>query len=226
MNTEAFTGRAYAYVKARPGYPDEAMEYIYKLAPMGAVFADIGAGTGKFTELLALYGNEIFAVEPNADMRGQLVIALSHFPNTKIFDGTAEATKLPDNSVDVITCAQALNKFDLDMFRMECQRIGKSNPIVVSLYNQTPGKNESASRYNKSTGSFYRNPEVRVFSNPVYFTRDNWLLYHTSMSGVPMESDAGYEKYTAELNAIFERDSVNGFLRLDFTTKVYSEQIG
>ena len=50
MNTEAFTGRAQAYMKARPSYPDEAMEYIYGLAPMGAVFADIGAGTGKFTK--------------------------------------------------------------------------------------------------------------------------------------------------------------------------------
>ena len=225
MNTEAFTGRAQAYVKARPSYPDEAVEYIYGLAPMGAVFADIGAGTGKFTELIAQRGNKIFAVEPNADMREQLVITLSQFPNAKIFDGTAEATKLPDNSVDVITCAQALNKFDLDMFRIECLRIGKSNPIVIALYNKTPGKIESTSHYDKTTGIFYKNPEIRDFPNPVYFTRDNWLLYHISMSGVPMESDAGYEEYTAELNAIFERDSVNGLLRHDLITKVYSERI-
>jgi 16S rRNA A1518/A1519 N6-dimethyltransferase RsmA/KsgA/DIM1 with predicted DNA glycosylase/AP lyase activity len=85
MITEQFTGRAQAYVKARPGYPDEAMEYIYNLSPQGAVFADIGAGTGKFTELLARYENEIFAIEPNADMREQLVITLAPFPNTKIF---------------------------------------------------------------------------------------------------------------------------------------------
>jgi SAM-dependent methyltransferase len=225
MNTEAFTGRAQAYVKARPGYPDEAMEYIYRLAPMGAVFADIGAGTGKFTELLARYGNKIFAVEPNADMREQLEITLEKFPNTAIFDGTAEATKLPGNSVDVITCAQALNHLDLDKFRVECQRIGKTNPIVIALYNKTPGKIESTSHYDKTTSAFYKNPEVRDFPNPVYFTRDNWLLYHMSMSGVPMESDAGYVEYTAELNAIFNRDSVDGLLRLDLTTKVYSERI-
>ena len=225
MDTEAFTGRAKAYNTARPGYPVEAVEYIYKLAPEGAVFADIGAGTGKFTELLARYGNVVYAVEPNADMRGQLAATVKRFANVKITDGAAEATKLPTNSVDVIISAQSLNKFDLDMFRTECLRIGGSNPIVVALYNQTPGKSESTSHYDKSTGYFFRNPEVRDFPNPVCFTRENWLLYHVSMSGVPMESDAGYAEYAAELNAVFDRDSVNGLLRHDLTTKVYSERM-
>ena len=226
MNTEAFTGRAQAYVKARPGYPDEAMEYIYKLAPPNAVFADIGAGTGKFTKLLARYGNEIFAVEPNADMREQLVITLALFSNTKIFDGTAETTKLPDKSVDVITVAQALNHLDLETFRLECKRIGKPNFTVISLHNHTPNKIASISQYKKSIGTFFSNPIVREFPNTVYFTRDKWLLYHQSMSGVPMtEADAGYEEYKAELNAIFDRDNMDGILRHDLITKVYSECI-
>ena len=93
MNTDAFTNRAQAYTKARPGYPDEAIEYIRTLVPQRAIFADVGAGTGKFTELIARHGYEVFAVEPNADMLEQLAITLAPFPNTKIFDGTAEATK-------------------------------------------------------------------------------------------------------------------------------------
>ena len=68
MNVEAFTGRAEAYVQVCPSYPDEAMEYIRKLVPPGAVFADVGAGTGIFAALLARYGGEVFAVEPNSDM--------------------------------------------------------------------------------------------------------------------------------------------------------------
>ena len=225
MDTEAFTGRASAYTKARPGYPAEAVEYIYNLSPANAVFADIGAGTGKFTELIATYGNVIYAVEPNADMRGQLAITLARFPNVKISDGTAEATRLPDKCADIITCAQALNKFELEMFLAECRRISVSDPFVVSLYNHTPKKTKNASLYDKSTGFIYTNPDEREFPNTVYFTRDNWLLYHLSMAGVPMEKGAGHDEYFAEQNAIFERDSVNGILRHDLITKVCSGRI-
>jgi 16S rRNA A1518/A1519 N6-dimethyltransferase RsmA/KsgA/DIM1 with predicted DNA glycosylase/AP lyase activity len=108
LNTEGFTGKAKAYAAARPGYPDEAINYICSLVPANAVFADIGAGTGKFTELIAQCGFEIYAVEPNADMREQLVVTLAQFPNAEIIIGTAEKSTLPDRSVDVITCAQAL----------------------------------------------------------------------------------------------------------------------
>jgi len=203
------------------------VEYIYQLAPTDAVFADIGAGTGKFTELLARYGNKVFAVEPNTDMREQLAIALAQFPNATIVDGSAEATKLPDNSVDVIACAQALNRFDLHTFRVECQRIGKSNPTVVCLFNYNHKYEVQccSSNYKQSTGDFFKNPTVREFPNPVFFTRDSWLLYFTSMSIFPLAADAEYGARIAEISAIFDRDSVDGVLRLDFITKVYSERM-
>ena len=40
-----------------------------------------------------------------------------------------------------------------------------------------------------------------------------------------MEFDTGYEAYNAELNAIFDRDNIDGLLCLDLITKVYSERI-
>jgi ubiquinone/menaquinone biosynthesis C-methylase UbiE len=225
MNIEAFTGRAEAYVQARPGYPDEAMEYIRKLVPPGAEFADIGAGTAIFTALLARYGCEVFAVEPNSDMREQLVIMLASFPKSKIVDGTAEATTLANHCVDVITNAQALNRFDLDKFRAECFRIGKPNPIVITVYNDDEIKDDyiGSPRYKKSTGAFYRNPAMRIFPNPLFFTRDKWLLYYLSMEGVPQKGDAGYDAYTAELNERFDRDNIDGVLRLNQVSVVYSE---
>jgi len=60
MNTEIFTGRAHAYAEARPGYPEEVMEYIIEFASPDAVFADIGAGTGKFSLLIAKHGLVLF----------------------------------------------------------------------------------------------------------------------------------------------------------------------
>jgi ubiquinone/menaquinone biosynthesis C-methylase UbiE len=224
MNTEKFTGKAHAYANARPGYPGEAMEYIKTLAPAGTIFADIGAGTGKFTELLARNGYEIYAVEPNADMREQLSVTLAPYPNTKIVDGTAEATTLPDNSIDVITCAQALHWFDPDVFRVECRRIGKPDVLVIAIYNNTPG-GSSITHSKQSTDVFFKNPTVREFPNPMFYTRESWLQYMKSHSNVPLPSDPGYDVHIAEMNVVFDRENVDGLLRRDVVTKVYSERI-
>jgi len=224
MNTEIFTGKAEAYSKARPGYPDAAMEYIRELVQPQAVIADIGAGTGKFTVSLARYGYDIFAVEPNADMRGELVTALTPFPNVKVVDGSAEATTLPDHSVDIITCAQALHWFDPEAFRAECRRIGKPDVLVIAIYNNTPGGSSIA--YSKqSTDVFFRNPDVREFPNPMYYTRESWLAYMTSHSHDPLPSDPGYDKHIAEVNAIFDSENVDGLICREVVTKVYSERI-
>ena len=168
MNTELFTGKAEHYAKARPGYPVEAIEYIKSLVPQNAVFADIGAGTGKFTELLAENGYTVFAVEPNADMRKQLMVVLDPYQNANSVDGSAEATMLPDHSVDVITCAQSLHWFDPGAFKAECKRIGKHDCIMMAVYNNTPD-GSSITHSKLSTDVFFHNPDVREFPNPIFY---------------------------------------------------------
>jgi len=224
MNTELFTGKAQVYADARPGYPDAAVNYIAALVPQDAVFADIGAGTGKFSVLLAQRGYQLFAVEPNADMRGQLATTLAPFPNARIVNGTAENTALPDSSVDAVTCAQALHWFDPDAFRAECRRIGRPGAVVIAIYNNTPG-GSSITHSRLSTDVFFSNPAVREFPNPVFYTRGSWLAYMTSHSHDPLPSDPGYAAHAAEVNAIFDRENVDGLLRRDVVTKVYSERL-
>ena len=224
-----FSGRAQAYAQARPGYPEAAIEYICSLIPKDAVIADIGAGTGKFAEPVARCGYEIFAVEPDADMREQLAAVLAQYPNAKIVDGAAEATMLPDHSVDVISSAQALNWFDIDAFRLECKRIGKPNPFIITLFNYEPAyvddKSHGIKRYDITTSKLYSNPVKREFQNPILFDRNIWLLYHLSMAGVPFPGDPGYETYTAGLIEQFNRSSVGGILRHELVTRVYSERM-
>jgi len=222
MNIGAFTGRAEAYAKARPGYPDEAVEYIRTLIPPNAVFADIGAGTGILTALIARYGYEIFAIEPNRDMLEQLAKTIAPFPNVKIFDGTAESTKLPSNCVDVIINAQALKRFDIEKFRAECLRIGKSNHIVITVFN---GGIEANTGYEKATGALYQNPVVKKFFNPLSFTREKWHLYYASMEGVPLKGDVRYDAWITELNAKFDCCNEDGVLHKDEITYVYSGEI-
>jgi len=226
MGADDFTGRAKAYEEARPGYPYKVMEYIRSISPQDAIFADIGAGTGKLTVLLAQRGYEIFAVEPNDDMRGFLRENLAPFTKVNIIDGAAEATTLPESCVDVITSAQSLNWFDIDAFRTECGRIGKPGFLVIVVYNYIPAEDHgSPSRYEKSTEALFNNPVIREFSNPIRFTRKKWLLYISSMAGVPQPTDPGYEMYFSEMNEKFYRESAAGILRLDMVTKVYCERL-
>lgn len=224
MSIENFTGKAKAYAKGRSGYPKEVIETIIGLAPSDAVFADIGAGTGKFTVKLAERGYSLYAVEPNADMREQLVMTLAPFENVMIIDGTAETTTLPDHSVDILTIAHALHWFNLDAFRTECRRIVKPGGLVIAIYNHVPGE-EMTDLYKQTTDAFFTNPMTWTFQNPIEYTRDNWLAYIASQDDSPQPSDPGYEAHIAALNEGFDRDSVNGLLHCDRLTKVYCEKI-
>lgn len=224
MNTENFTGKAEAYAKGRPGYPKAAIEAILSLAPSGTVFADIGAGTGKFTVKLAEHGYSVFAVEPNADMRRQLTITLAPFQNVKIMDGISEATTLPDHSVDILTVAHALHWFNLNAFRSECRRVVRPGGLVIAIYNHEPGR-EMTDSYKQTVDEFFTNPTTWEFPNQMEYTRDNWLAYIASQDDSPLPTDPGYDAHIAAINAVFDRDSVDGLLHLDRVTKVYSERI-
>jgi ubiquinone/menaquinone biosynthesis C-methylase UbiE len=225
MNAEIFTGKAQAYAKARPSYPDALVEYIGTLAPPNAAFADVGAGTGKFAVLLARRGYTVFAVEPNADMREQLALTLAPYPNAKVVGGSAEATALPAQSADVVTCAQALHWFDRDAFRAECRRVGKPGGLVAAIYNSMRDDSGRTKRHKQAIDAFFSNPAVREFSNPITYSRESWLAYMLSHSHDPLPSDPGYAKHIAEANAMFDRESIDGLLHRDIVTRVYSERL-
>ena len=223
-NTELFTGKAEVYAKARPGYPAQAMDYIASLLPPSAAVADVGAGTGKFTVSLAERGYKIYAVEPNADMRAKLAETLAPYPNAVTVCGTAEATGLPDGSVDAVTCAQALHWFDYEAFRNECRRILKPGGLVIAVYNVTPG-GISVRQNSRAAEAFFIRPDVREFANPIYYTRESWLAFMTSHSQDPLPSDPRYAEHIAAQSARFDRESADGLLRLDTVTSVSSERI-
>lgn len=225
MNTEKFTGKAAAYAKARPSYAPAAIEYITTLTQGNGAVADIGAGTGKLSILLAQAGYRLFAVEPNHDMRAELLTTLSPFPNAQIIAGTAESTTLPSHSVDVITCAQALHWFDPAAFHVECKRIGTPHALVIAVYNNTPGGSSSA-HSTLSTSAFFSAPTIRTFPNPLSYTREQWLQFMVSHSHSPLPTDPEYAAHIEAAGALFDRESIDDLLRREnVTTTVYSQRL-
>lgn len=124
-----FSDRARAYALHRPGYPPEALDAIF--SGLGAEerlsVADIGAGTGIATALLAQRVGQVIAIEPNAAMRER-----AHpLPNVMWNDGSAEETGLPDKSVDIAVAFQAFHWFDAVNAFHEFLRIARRRVAVV-----------------------------------------------------------------------------------------------
>jgi SAM-dependent methyltransferase len=127
----SFGAAAEAYERARPGYPEAAIEW---LVPAGArTVLDLGAGTGKLTRSLAATGAEVVAVEPLAEMRAKLAAAL---PEVRALEGTAEEIPLEDDSVDAITVAQAWHWVDPEKATAEAARVLRPGGTLGLIWNR------------------------------------------------------------------------------------------
>ena len=81
--TPKFTDRVENYAKFRPNYPKEVLQFLREridLRPDHRI-ADIGSGTGIFTEHFLQNGNTVYAVEPNDAMRSAAERTLGRYPN-------------------------------------------------------------------------------------------------------------------------------------------------
>jgi SAM-dependent methyltransferase len=132
--TDRFTTRAGAYASGRPSYPSPLIDAI--LAGLGEpaalVVADLGAGTGISSRLVADRGPRVLAIEPNAAMRN----AAQAHPRVEWIDGTAERTTLPDRSVDVVTAFQSWHWVDQPVAILEARRIVRPHGRLAVVYNE------------------------------------------------------------------------------------------
>jgi SAM-dependent methyltransferase len=140
--TERFTTRVEHYVRNRPGYPSEAIELLRERCGLGpgAAVADLGSGTGILTALLLKTGAEVAAVEPNAAMRAAAEAALAHYPHFRSVNGSAEATTLAPESIDLLVAGQAFHWFDVERARVEALRILRSAGWAALLWNERPAE--------------------------------------------------------------------------------------
>jgi ubiquinone/menaquinone biosynthesis C-methylase UbiE len=133
-----FTGLATDYAKFRPGYaPQVATAILGSLdkQPARIDAADVGAGTGIWTRMLAARGlHSVTAVEPNDDMRNQ-GIETSRGTSVVWRKGSAEQTGLADASVDLLTMASSFHWADFDRACVEFHRALRPDGIFVALWN-------------------------------------------------------------------------------------------
>ncbi len=248
--TGRFSGRVEAYRRYRSRYPREIIPLLREKCGLTAesIVADIGAGTGMLAEVFLENGNRVFAVEPNAEMRAACEELTAQYPRLTCVDGTAENTRLPDSSIDLIAVGRAFHWFDHAKCRPEFQRILRPNGWVA-LVGQGPRRREAPisrdyqailrehgidyarlySRYNvkEAVKGFFEDGALQQAE----FPGEEELTYealegHTlSLSVTPKPDHPGFPAMQAALKSYFEKYQHDGTIRLPMNCHVYMGQL-
>ncbi|HEX8631861.1 MAG TPA: class I SAM-dependent methyltransferase, partial [Catenuloplanes sp.] len=107
---DVFGSVADLYEAVRPGYPPALAGAI--VAHHGGVptsVVEVGAGSGKGTEVLARIGAPLTCIEPDPAMAAVLA---GKFPRARIHPGTFEQWSPPVGGVGVVACAMAWHWLD------------------------------------------------------------------------------------------------------------------
>jgi SAM-dependent methyltransferase len=198
-----FSAQAAAYAAFRPHYPQQLYDFLYSL-PVGKQIAwDCATGNGQVAAVLAKEFNQVYATDIS---RAQL----QHAPklaNVAYLHCPAEATPMLDQSIDLVTVAQAVHWFDFERFNEEVRRVLKPggfiaiwgygllqadeqvNELLENFYSVTVGPYWDAERlhidkaYRSIPFPFAETP-TPALSTSVTWTRQQLIGYLSSWSSV------------------------------------------
>ncbi|TSJ44158.1 class I SAM-dependent methyltransferase [Mucilaginibacter corticis] len=244
--TQRFSNRVENYVKYRPGYPGETIDFLAKEAHLTkqSLIADIGSGTGIFTRLLLDKGYTVYAVEPNEAMRNSAEEQLSGYANFHSVDGAAEDTTLDKKSIDLVVCAQAFHWFDQEKTKAEFKRILKPGGQAALIWNNRQIDidafavayelllQQQSSDYNEvnhrnitdvNFTNFFKGGKYKVakYNNVQVFNEDGLIGRAFSSSYIPPKDTAAGQTFLTELKALFEQYQTDGTVNFVYQTEIY-----
>jgi ubiquinone/menaquinone biosynthesis C-methylase UbiE len=240
--TIRFSNRVSNYVRYRPSYPKEVIGFLQKTLGLQKewTIADIGSGTGIFSELLLSNGYKVWGIEPNKEMREEAEKALAGHKKFTSINGKAEQTFLTGSSIDLITVAQAFHWMDRAAAKEEFRRILKPKGFIVMLWNirltNTPflkGLEDLKIKFGTDykAGRMVKEKDIAAFFNPKPLTQKDFshsqILDYESLKGqllsssyVPLEGEK-HKQMILALENLFNKYNENGFVKIEYETKVY-----
>lgn len=244
--TRRFSNRVEQYVRYRPGYPQEVAEVLEQECGLTAdsVVADIGSGTGLLTHTLLQQGWQVMGVEPNREMREAGEVFLEAYPRFRSVDGRAEATGLPDASVDLVTAGQAFHWFDQATARAEFQRVLRGDAWVALVWNirdieGNPLQSEYeqllrryCSEYDHVSALHLGDEQINAFFGAGKWRKHEFAYEQLfdfeglegrvrSSSYAPLPGDANYEPLNLGLRELFDRYAQDELIEFKYKTFVY-----
>ncbi|HEV8051821.1 MAG TPA: class I SAM-dependent methyltransferase [Parachlamydiaceae bacterium] len=248
-NTMRFSDRVENYILYRPHYPPEIITFLKTEIGFNSHIpvADIGSGTGISSEIFLQNGNSVYAVEPNEEMRKA---AEKIFHGNKSFisvNGTAEATTLSDNSIQLIVAGQAFHWFDKIHCHKEFQRIAVAGSYLLLMWNERKLESHFQQAYEKMLKEFgvdyekvhHRNVDektmgeffapfsysMHTFSNVQRFDFEGLKGRLLSSSFISLENTAKYEAMLSRLRQIFDEFSKDSQIEFAYHCKIYYGKI-
>lgn len=247
--TRRFSNRVENYVRFRPSYPDGVIDVLAGetgLTPQSEI-ADVGSGTGISSEIFLRNGNIVFGVEPNPEMRAAAERLLAGYPRFTSVDGRAEATTLPDHSVDCVVAGQAFHWFDPAAARMEFARILRENGWAALIWNTRRIESspflqgyeallkrfgtdyelvqhrtvDLASLQTVFGGHTDAGFQLRTLYNEQRFDLEGLTGRLLSSSYAPTASHPAYKPMLHELKRIFEQYAESGRVTFEYDTEIY-----
>jgi len=239
-----FSSRVDNYIKYRPGYPPEIIDFLkdkLNIKPESKI-ADVGSGTGIFSELLLKNNYAVYAVEPNYEMREAAENFLGRYSDFNSISGSAENTGLPDKTMDAITSAQAFHWFNPDKTKAEFKRILKDDCYLALIWNSR--KNDASpfmaeyeklllnlsvdysivnhSNINKETfDKFFGSYDKVIFPNKQTFDYEGLKGRLLSSSYAPDVTQPGHAPMLNSLENLFRKYENNETVEFIYNTEVY-----
>lgn len=122
-----FSQQSDDYIVYRPRYPDELFSYLSSISNNHEIAWDCATGSGQSAVGLSKYYESVIATDASKNQ----------IENATKVDGVtykvekSEESSIEDNSIDLITVAQALHWFNVDTFYTEVDRVLKNKGILA-----------------------------------------------------------------------------------------------
>jgi SAM-dependent methyltransferase len=129
-----FSAHAGLYAKFRPSYPKDLFAWLQKQSPAQEIAWDCGTGNGQAACLLTEYFDRVIATDPSEE---QISHAVRH-SNVEYRTEPAEQTSIGDQTVDLVTVANALHWFNFDAFYREVNRVIKPGGLIAAWSYRLP----------------------------------------------------------------------------------------
>ena len=241
--TTRFSNRVGAYTKFRPSYPNEAIDFIvarFGLGPDSAI-ADLGSGTGIFSELMLGRAGRVYAVEPNGPMRAEARLGGAR-ASFRLTAGLRRPAF--DASIDLVTAAQAFHWFEPFAAKRECARILKHSGGIAFIWNKRIADDGFAKAYDEALKSFAPErekvghdrvspddiraffgvePELVRFPNPSFLSWEAVMGRLDSASYAPLVGSPERAAIERALRAAFERFEHGGMIEFPYVCEVWSK---